>query len=131
MGSIMPLKGHSKPVLSLDFSPNGYHLSTGSLDNTCQIWDIREAEREYIVAAHNNLVSDVKYWPGSGNYLVTAGYDKEVKLWSSSDYQLIKVLKGHESKVMNIDVHPDPTLNLIASVNYDRTLKLWRPLEFY
>merc|ERR1711972_1099185 len=127
--SIMTLKGHSKPVLSLDFSPNGYHLSTGSLDNTCQIWDIRKIERKCIVTAHNNLVSDVKYWPGSGKYLLTAGYDKKVKLWSSFDYQLIKVLKEHESKVMNIDIHPDSSLNLIASVNYDRTLKLWRLLE--
>jgi U4/U6 small nuclear ribonucleoprotein PRP4 len=31
------LEGHIKQILSLDFSPNGYHLITGSDDHTCKV----------------------------------------------------------------------------------------------
>jgi WD40 repeat protein len=38
-------------VLSASFSPNGYHLATGSDDNTVRIWDLRRkaAVRKHIL----------------------------------------------------------------------------------
>ena len=33
------LTGHSGPVLSVDFSPNGQHFVTGSYDNLVKIWN--------------------------------------------------------------------------------------------
>ncbi len=76
---IMFLEGHLKPVLSIDFSPNGfvkikiylylillfisfrYHIATGSEDNSCKIWDLRQIKNVYSIAAHQNLVSTVKF----------------------------------------------------------------------
>jgi U4/U6 small nuclear ribonucleoprotein PRP4 len=58
----MVLKGHVKHVLSLDWSPNGHNLVTGSEDHTLRIWDIRKAESIYTVPAHKNIVSQVKYF---------------------------------------------------------------------
>lgn len=60
--SIMVLKGHVKHVLSLDWSPNGHNLVTGSEDHTLRIWDIRKAESTYTVPAHKSIVSQVKYF---------------------------------------------------------------------
>ena len=60
--SIMVLKGHVKHVLSLDWSPNGHNLVTGSEDHTLRIWDIRKAESTYTVPSHKNIVSQVKYF---------------------------------------------------------------------
>jgi len=34
-----PVLGHSRKVLSVDFSPNGQHLVTGSNDKLVKIWD--------------------------------------------------------------------------------------------
>jgi len=34
-----PVAGHSGPVLSLDFSPNGKQFVSGSLDRLVKIWD--------------------------------------------------------------------------------------------
>jgi U4/U6 small nuclear ribonucleoprotein PRP4 len=39
--SILPLQGHAKAILCMDFSPNGYTLATGSEDNTVRVWDLR------------------------------------------------------------------------------------------
>jgi len=34
--------GHSKRVLSMDWSPNGYQLASGGDDGTVKIWDLRQ-----------------------------------------------------------------------------------------
>lgn len=40
--NILKLEGHVKPVLALDFHPNGYQLATGSEDNTARVFDLRK-----------------------------------------------------------------------------------------
>ena len=37
--SIIPILGHVKQLISSAFSENGYHLATGSDDNTVKLWD--------------------------------------------------------------------------------------------
>ncbi|CAF4422561.1 unnamed protein product, partial [Rotaria magnacalcarata] len=56
---VMFLEGHLKPIISIDFSPNGYHIATGSEDNLCKIWDLRQIKNAYSIAAHQSLVSTV------------------------------------------------------------------------
>ena len=47
-------------VLSVDFSPNGYQLATGSEDNSARIWDLRKRSCLYTIPAHQSLVSSVR-----------------------------------------------------------------------
>jgi len=35
--SVLTLEGHVKQILALDFSPNGFHVVTGSDDHTCKV----------------------------------------------------------------------------------------------
>lgn len=51
-----------------------------------------------------------------------------MQLWSAKDFSLVKTLAGHEGKVMCVDVAPNAT-HALASVSYDRTIKLWAPEE--
>ena len=37
---VFTLPGHWRPVLSLDFSPDGNHLAIGSLDKLVKIWNV-------------------------------------------------------------------------------------------
>lgn len=39
--NVLKLEGHVKPVLAVDFSPNGYCVATGSEDNTARVFDLR------------------------------------------------------------------------------------------
>lgn len=55
----MTLEGHVKDILSMDWSPNGHLLASGSNDNTCRIWDIRKRDCTYTLPAHTSLVSQV------------------------------------------------------------------------
>ena len=51
------------PNISSLFSHNSirYHIATGSEDNLCKIWDLRQTKNAYSIAAHQNLVSTVKF----------------------------------------------------------------------
>ncbi len=40
-----PLAGHSGPVRSVVFSPDGHTLATGSDDRTVTLWDLAELQR--------------------------------------------------------------------------------------
>uniref|UniRef100_A0A9I9DKM0 Uncharacterized protein n=1 Tax=Cucumis melo TaxID=3656 RepID=A0A9I9DKM0_CUCME len=102
--SVLALEGHVKPVLGVSFSPNGYHLATGGEDNTCRIWDLRKKKFLCIIPAHSNLVSQVKYEPQEGYFLVTASFDMIAKIWSARDVKPVKSLSGHEAKVTSLDI---------------------------
>lgn len=38
---IRTLPGHAKSVRSVEFSPNGKHVVSSSVDGTLKVWDIR------------------------------------------------------------------------------------------
>lgn len=38
-----------------------YHLATGSGDNTCKVWELRNRKCLYTVPSHQNLVSTVRF----------------------------------------------------------------------
>uniref|UniRef100_A0A383VFX1 Uncharacterized protein n=1 Tax=Tetradesmus obliquus TaxID=3088 RepID=A0A383VFX1_TETOB len=145
---VFTLAGHVKQILALDFAPDGWHVATGGDDHTVKIWDLRKRKCTYTIPAHTSLVSTVRWQPGSGHVLLTAGYDCAAKLWSSRDWKLLKVLAGHEGKIMSADMCPvfrgggsgvsggsggcglgGGYEALVASVSYDRTIKVWAPEE--
>lgn len=68
-------------VLGVSFSPNGYHLASGGEDNSCRIWDLRKRKSLYIIPAHSNLLSQVKFEPQEGYFLVTGSYDTTAKVF--------------------------------------------------
>ena len=55
--AVVTLKGHVKMVLAVDFNSNGFHLATGSDDNSIRIWDLRKRATMYNIPAHSNCVS--------------------------------------------------------------------------
>ncbi|PPJ59590.1 hypothetical protein CBER1_01170 [Cercospora berteroae] len=59
----------------------------------------------------------------SGTFLVSAGFDKNVNIFSADDWALCKSLSGHDGTVLSVDVTADATW--IASCGRDRTVKLW------
>jgi WD40 repeat protein len=44
----MTLKGHTGPVTSASFSPDGSRIVTASWDNTAKVWDMRPINREFL-----------------------------------------------------------------------------------
>jgi hypothetical protein len=91
--------------------------------------DIRAKKALYTIAGHKKLVSNVKFQPTRGDYLVTSSYDNTCKIWSAHNFKLIKTLAGHASRVMRMDISSDS--KMIASAAYDETYKLWTADDDY
>lgn len=137
--------GHVRQVLAADWHPDGILLATASEDHSAKIYDFRMRKILYSIPAHSGLVTDIRFAPHHGKYLVTSGNDNVARVWRSDDFSLLCSLSGHESKVTALDISPiaspsyldsirNPTNTeteippvCIATAGYDRTWKLWSP----
>ena len=126
---VLPLVGHIKQIISSDFHPNGYHLATGSDDNTVRFWDLRRKNCFNILPAHTKLISEVKFQPDHGRYLATSSYDKTCKIWSSKDWSLERTMIAHDSKVTSISLSNDG--QYMSTTSLDRKWMLWTKPEKY
>lgn len=61
--------------------------------------------------------------PKSGLFLVTAGFDCNVRIWSADEWSLIRNLATDAGKVMSVDVSSDA--KFIASASYSRSFHLF------
>ncbi len=59
----------------------------------------------------------------SGTFVLTAGFDNAVNIFSADDWALCKSLTGHDGTVLAVDTTEDA--KWIASCGRDRTVKLW------
>jgi U4/U6 small nuclear ribonucleoprotein PRP4 len=59
----------------------------------------------------------------SGTFLVSAGFDHKVNIFSADDWALVQSLSGHTGPVASVDVSRDG--KWIVSGGHDRTVKLW------
>ena len=142
----MVLEGHGGDVLSSNWSPNsGYECLTGSGDGTLRVWDLRKVKIRTTVPAHTNGVADIAYYnppyetpatdvtgkpqpQQSGSWLVTAGFDGKVRVWSADDFILQTELSGHQGKAMSCDVSPRG--RSIASGGWDHSVRLFGSEEW-
>lgn len=63
--------------------------------------------------------------PKSGLFLVTAGFDCNVRIWSADEWTMIRNLPTDAGKVMSVDVSGDG--KFIASASYSRSFHLFGP----
>jgi U4/U6 small nuclear ribonucleoprotein PRP4 len=143
--TVMILDGHIRPIYALDWGADGHRVLSGSGDGWVKCWDLRQVRGTGGVGAHKSVVSDLKWFKGldglndpldppethegerrpkrAGTFFVSAGFDKEVKVFSADDWGLVRTLSGHEGKVQSVDVSRDA--RWIVSGGHDRTVKLW------
>ena len=75
------LRGHTSSVTGLAFDRAGRLLSSGSLDRTVRIWNIRQPEDEAIVLeGHGGWVWSVAFSP-NGSTIASASADQTARLW--------------------------------------------------
>src|SRR5215510_3159551 len=74
------LKGHTLALASIDYSPNGRYVATGSYDKTAKIWDAATGAEIITLRGHDATVEAVRFSP-DGKILASGSHDNTIKLW--------------------------------------------------
>jgi len=120
-----PFYGHTGDVLSVAFSADNRQIVSGSRDKTIKLWNtLGECKYTITEDAHTEWVSCVRFSPNAANPLiVSAGWDRIVKVWSLTNCKLRYNHIGHKGYVNTVTVSPDGSL--CASGGKDGQAMLW------
>jgi len=123
--TVRTFQGHSKDVFGVAFSGDNRQIVSGSRDKTIKLWNtLGECKYTIIEDMHTDWVSRVAFSPSAKMPLiVSAGWDKLVKVWNLSSCKLRTNLVGHGGVVYCIGISPDGSL--CASGGKDGTAMLW------
>lgn len=75
-----------------------------------------------LLVGHQGPVRNVRF-NADGNYCMTCGSDKLVKLWNPHRGKLLKTYGGHGHEVLNVVASSDSSR--LASCGADRVVVLW------
>ncbi len=116
------LEGHSEPVRSVAFSPDGKWVATGSNDNTAKIWNTETGETTMTLEGHSHHISTIAFSP-DGTRLATGSEDNKAKIWDLKTGEVAMTLEGHKESIISVAFSPDGK-NLVTGAG-DNTLKVW------
>lgn len=150
IASDAPVKSlpHPNLVDSVAFDDTGNLLATGCHDGQLRIWDVPKAAATKTIAAHvQTQPQNVQHpiyavvWAPGYKQVLTASYDKSLKLWDAAGGNLVREFKaapepkpgdkaeppkgpvGHRDQVFSAAFSKDG--KLLATASSDRTIKLW------
>ena len=121
-GGLFTLYGHTGPVTSVSFSPDGTRIVTGSADQTAKVWDARTGTALLELKGHTGAVTSVSFSP-DGTRIVTGSEDQTAKVWDARTGTPLLDLKGHTDGVTSVSFSPDGTR--IVTGSRDQTAKVW------
>ena len=116
------LKGHSKGITAITYSPNGQYLASGSSDKTVRIWDVNTGNCMHVLYGHSEGITSVVYSP-DGDIIISVSQDNTIKLWNPINGCLLYTLNGHTGEIESVNISRNG--KWIVSTSSDKTIKVW------
>ena len=111
--AVRTFSGHSEDVLSLDLSPDGRWLATGSADDSVRLWEVATGRSVAVLQGHTDDVRSVAFSP-LGDRLASASEDGTVRLWSVPDGAPLVEMSSLLERIILVRYSPDGSLLALA-----------------
>ncbi|XP_046394793.1 periodic tryptophan protein 2 homolog [Ischnura elegans] len=121
---------HTGSVTGIQFSRNGKFVISASTDGTVRAFDLTRYRNFRTFTSPRPVQFSCVAMDSSSEFVAAGGQDVfEIYLWSLKVGRLLEVMSGHEGPVASVAFSPSPASTALASVSWDRTLKLWNAIE--
>ncbi|XP_047141942.1 notchless protein homolog 1 isoform X1 [Hydra vulgaris] len=120
---IARMTGHQALINTVQFSPDGRLIASGSFDKSVKLWDGCTGKFIAAFRGHVNSVYQIA-WSADSRLLCSGSSDSTLKVWDMKTKKLQCDLPGHSDEVYAVDWSPDGLR--VASGGKDKVLKIWR-----
>ena len=115
------LKGHTGPVTSAVFSPDGKRVVTAE-NGTARIWNAESGKELLKLEDHANYVFSATFSP-DGTKVVTNNPDQIIRICDTESGNVLRKLEGHTDHIYSVAFAPDG--KKIVTVGRDKTVRIW------
>ncbi|KAJ3088356.1 hypothetical protein HK100_008063, partial [Physocladia obscura] len=112
---------HIASIRAIAVSHNAKLLATGSTDEHVKLYSLHRNKESGTLFHHTGTITDLAFH--ETGYLFTASEDTNIAIVRTSDWEVLKVLKGHTTAIQSISIHPSG--KLLLSVSIDGYLRTW------
>ncbi|HRI71977.1 MAG TPA: WD40 repeat domain-containing protein, partial [Polyangium sp.] len=119
---ILQIRGHTQPVVTIAYSPDGKTIASGSYGNTVRTWNASTGQSIRKLAGHTKFIKFVTYSP-DGFTVASASADNTIRLWDVATGEQRAVLSGHTGDVLRVVYAPNG--KTLASLSEDQSVRLW------
>jgi WD40 repeat protein/serine/threonine protein kinase len=119
---LMTLKGHTGPVHSIAFSPDGRRIASSDDNQTVKVWDASSGLEVLTLKGHTGPVRKVAFSP-DGRRIASTSDDRTVNVWDASTGVVALTLMRNTHFVGGAVFSPDG--RRIATGDADSTVTIW------